>query len=433
MSKKQPLKLSDPEKGTSVDLSIHKASEGLDGINLDDLSKKLGYFTFDPGFVSTASCESKITYIDGDKGELRYRGYPIEQLAEHSHFVETAYLLYYGELPSAEQLDEFNRSLAEHTELNKEAMTSLLNGFSRQGHPMALLMAAISSLAATYYPEKDIYNSAYRDRTFLQLFAKISIVVAWIHCYREGKPLTDPDPAVPYTHNFLNMAFADRSNISNTFIRAVDVILLLHADHEQNASTSTVRLTGSTEASPFAAITSGIASLWGPAHGGANEAVIRMLEEIVSSGQSLEHYIDRAKDKNDHFRLMGFGHRIYKHYDPRAKIIQQICHDLLAELEHDNPNKPLLETASELEKIALEDEYFVARKLYPNVDFYSGIILNAMGIPSEMFTVIFAFARTAGWISHWNEMMSNGHVRIYRPRQIYTGNATRDYISVDRR
>ena len=431
---KRFVTISDPEQNKSLDLEIHEAAEGLDGINIADLAKDLKYFTFDLGFVSTASCESKVTYIDGGKGELRYRGYPIEQLAEQSHYIESAFLLYFGELPSKKQLAEFEKNLSVCMQLDKASMTSLLQSFPKTAHPMAMLMAVMSNLAAQYYAEKDIYNEGYRKQVFLQLMAKMPIIVAYIHCYRQGQTLPEPNQKASYVQNFLSMMFADKQNISDTFIRAVDVILLLHADHEQNASTSTVRLTGSTEASPYAAITSGIASLWGPAHGGANEAVVRMLEDIVSSGKPLEQYIDRAKDKDDHFRLMGFGHRIYKHYDPRAKIIRQICHDLLSELDtRESSNKPLLEAARKLERIALEDEYFVGRKLYPNVDFYSGIILSAMGVPLSMFTVIFAFARTAGWLSHWNEMMSNGQARIYRPRQLYTGKTIRDYEPLSQR
>ena len=433
MKSKKSIRLTDSETNKPLDLPVYEATEGLSGLDIGTLSKESGCFIFDPGFVSTASCESKITYIDGSKGELRYRGYSIEQLAEESNYVETAFLLYYGELPSETQLNQFKQNLAEQTTLDMQSMETLFSSFSRKAHPMTMLMAAVSNLAARYHPDKDIYNREYRDQSFFQLLAKIPVIVAWIHCYREGKKLTPPIPGSSYTQNFVEIMFTDIKKVSDTFIQAMDVILLLHADHEQNASTSTVRLTGSTEASPYAAITSGIASLWGPAHGGANESVVKMLEDIVSSGKPLQHYIDRAKDKKDNFRLMGFGHRIYKHYDPRAKIIQEICHKLLAELGAEDHNKPLLDTARELEKIALEDNYFVTRKLYPNVDFYSGIILSAMGMPRDIFTAIFALARTAGWLSHWNEMMSDGHVRIYRPRQLYTGNTIRNYTPIDKR
>ncbi len=428
------VKLIGNQSGREVELPVLPGAEGPSTLDVGKLPQKLGYFTFDPGFVSTASCASKITYIDGKKGLLRYRGYPIEELAEHSNFIESAYLLYYGELPQQAQLEEFNRRLAEHAALERATMTALQNAFPSDAHPMAMLMAAVSLIAALHHKGKDVYDANYRETAFLRLLAKMATITAWILRHHLGREPVAPDPRRPYTENFLRMMFAgDSPPVSATFVQAMDLILLLHADHEQNASTSAVRVIGSTETSPYAALVGGIASLWGPAHGGANEAVVKMLENIVRSGESIGHYIARAKDKKDNFRLMGFGHRVYKHYDPRAKIIRGTCHSLLSELEPDNPNRPLLDTAMKLEAIALEDEYFISRKLYPNVDFYSGIILSAMKLPLDMFTAIFALARTAGWISHWDEMMSEGHARIYRPRQLYTGNTERNYLPLAQR
>ncbi len=428
------VKLTGRESGRELELPVLPASEGASTLDIGKLPQALGYFTFDPGFVSTASCESKITYIDGQKGLLRYRGYPIERLAEHSNFIESAYLLYYGELPQRDQLKNFRQNLVEHGKLDEQAMTSLYRAFPDDTHPMAILMASVSRLAALYHEGKNVYDEKYRETSFIRTLAKMAPITAWVFRNRLKKPLINPVPGLPFTRNFLHMMFGDEETpASETFIRAMDLILLLHADHEQNASTSTVRLAGSTETSPYAALTGGMAALWGPAHGGANEAVIKMLEEIVSSGEPIEHYIDRAKDKKDHYRLMGFGHRVYKNYDPRAKIMRTTCHDLLSELGPDNSNRPLLETAMKLEAIALEDEYFISRKLYPNVDFYSGIIFSAMKLPLDMYTAIFALARTVGWLSHWNEMMSDGHVRIYRPRQLYTGNTERNYLRLEER
>lgn len=405
-------------------------------MDIRSMHKETGYFTFDPGFVSTASCESKITYINGEKGELKYRGYPVEQLAEHSNFEEVCYLLFYGELPESDQLERFIRSLREQATLDQKAIERLLSGFDRSHHPMALLMAGLTYLSALYQEAVDIHNPADRELAAHRVIAKTAILIAWIFRYHSGQTFKQPQPELSYADNFLQMSF-DRLDANPRFkqkvTKALDLILILHADHEQNASTSTVRLSGSTETNPYAALAAGVTSLWGPAHGGANEAVINMLSSIVDSGKSVTHYIERAKDKDDHFRLMGFGHRIYKNYDPRAKIIHQACHDLLRELEPDNPNKDLLETAISLEKFALEDEYFIARKLYPNVDFYSGIIFKVMNLPSEMFTAIFALSRVCGWISHWNEMMSDKYARIGRPRQLYTGEHERNYVPIDKR
>lgn len=435
MSNKK-INLKDPQSNKEIELPVMEATSGTDIIDIRSIYKQLGYFTFDPGFVSTASCESKITYIDGNAGLLNYRGYPIEQLAEKSNYSEVCYLLLYGELPSADQLRNFNTSLSEHANLDIEKITTLLGGFERDWHPMAMLMTTLCHLAAMYHNELAIHDAAYRELAAHRLIAKVPSIIACIFRYKQGKSFKNPKPDLSYTERFLDMAldnFGRQSSLSQKHVRAMDLILLLHADHEQNASTSTVRLSGSTETSPYAALAAGIASLWGPAHGGANEAVIDMLEEIVESGQSIQSYIDRAKDKNSHFRLMGFGHRIYKNYDPRAKIIRTICHELLAEMDNDDTNKPLLDTAKELENIALKDDYFISRKLYPNVDFYSGIIFNAMGLPRDMFTVIFALARTIGWISHWNEMLCDPLSRIGRPRQLYTGYTERDYIPISQR
>ncbi len=434
--KDKNVDLKDYRSNKEIELPIMDATSGADIIDIRSIYKQLGYFTFDPGFVSTASCESKITYIDGDEGLLYYRGYPIEQLAEKSNYSEVCYLILYGELPTADQLQSFNASLSEHANLDIEKVAALLDGFDRHGHPMAMLMAALSHLAAMYHDELAIHDEAYRERSAHRLIAKVPMIAACILRYKQAKKFKKPNNDLSYTERFLDMLLDDfnpQSPLSQKYAAAMDLILLLHADHEQNASTSTVRLSGSTETNPYAALVAGIASLWGPAHGGANEAVIDMLENIVESGQPLQSYIDRAKDKNSHFRLMGFGHRIYKNYDPRAKIISTICHELLSELNKDNTNEPLLDTAKELEKIALKDDYFISRKLYPNVDFYSGIILNAMGLPRDMYTVIFALARTIGWVSHWNEMLGDPLTRIGRPRQLYTGYTRRDYTPISGR
>lgn len=429
------VKLTDPQADKEITLPVLESSVGPDIIDIRPIYSELGYFTFDPGFVSTASCESKITYIDGGRGLLSYRGYTIEQLAENSNYPEVCYLLLYGELPKRRQLDEFNHSILTHGGLDRRALTSLFDGFGKESHPMAMLMAAVSYLAALYHRELAIHDPRYRERAAHRLIAKTATIAAWIVRYRNGQALAERDPELSYTEGFLKMAFGDfdgRPALREKFAAAMDLILLLHADHEQNASTSTVRLSGSTETNPYAALTAGITSLWGAAHGGANEAVIHMLETIVDSGRPLDYYIQRAKDKNDHFRLMGFGHRVYKNYDPRARILRGTCLELLAQLEDDG-HRPLLETARRLEKIALEDDYFISRKLYPNVDFYSGIILNAMGLPRDMFTVIFALARTIGWISHWNEMMADAHTRLGRPRQLYTGSRERSFTPIAER
>ena len=432
---KKTVTVTDNSTGKSVELPVLEGTDGPGTIDLRGLSKELGYFTFDPGFVSTASCESKITFIDGNEGRLAYRGYPIEQLAEHSSYDEVCYLLLYGELPNAAQLDSYKMSIKERKLLD-EKMRRFFLGFRHDAHPMAMMVATVGALAAFYHEEIDVHDPVSREVAAHRLIAKMPTIASWCYKFSVGQPFNYTNIELDFTADFLHMMFSLPGrlyNASPTMVRAMDLIFILHADHEQNASTSTVRLTGSSEASPFAALSAGIGSLWGPAHGGANEAVIRMLTEIVESGKDLSHYVDRAKDKSDRFRLMGFGHRVYKNYDPRAKIIRQICHDLLSEMGDDNPNQPLLKTAMELEKIALEDDYFIKRKLYPNVDFYSGIIFQAIGIPMNMFTVLFALSRTVGWLTHWMEMMSDPDGRIGRPRQLYTGYAQRDYTDINKR
>lgn len=427
--------VTDNATGKKVNLPVLDGTNGPSTIDIGTLYKELGYFTYDPGYVSTASCESKITFIDGDLGLLRYRGYPIEQLAESSTFLEVCYLLLHGELPDRQTFDAFESRLKMHTLLD-EKMRRFYLGFHNNSHPMAMMVATVGAMSAFYHDQIDVHDADSRENAANRLIAKVPTMAAWVYKYTVGQPFVYPDNSLDYVSNFLYMMFGLPTmdyQPSPAFVRAMDLILILHADHEQNASTSTVRLAGSSGANPYAALSAGISSLWGPAHGGANEAVINMLEDIVRSGQSVSYYIERAKDKDSKFRLMGFGHRVYKNYDPRAKIIREVCHQLLAELGENNPHQQLLDTAMELERIALEDEYFVARKLYPNVDFYSGIILRAMGIPLNMFTVIFALARTVGWISHWKEHMSDPYARIGRPRQLYTGADQRDYVHIDQR
>jgi len=429
---KDTITLTDNTTGKQIELPILRGSKGPATVDIRGLYKELGYFTYDPGFMSTASCSSGITYIDGEKGILMYRGYPIEVLAENSNYLEVCYLLLNGELPTAEELNEFTDIIHEHTMLH-EALRNFYNGFRHDAHPMAIMVGIVGALSAFYQDSTDVHNAKHREISAYRMIAKMPTIAAWSYKYSMGQAFIYPKSDLSYSENFLRMMFAVRTEeyVPNPlFVKALDLILILHADHEQNASTSTVRLTGSSEANPFAAVAAGIASLWGPAHGGANEAVIRMLEEITKTGDIMS-FIERAKDKNDSFRLMGFGHRVYKNYDPRAKLIREICHQLVAELGTEE--MPLLATAMELEKIAVEDEYFVKRKLYPNVDFYSGIILRAMGIPMNMFTVIFALARTVGWISHWNEMMQDPESRIGRPRQLYVGADSRNYTPIDQR
>ncbi len=408
----------------TLDLPVYEGTTGADVIDVSSLAGK-GVFTFDPGFMSTASCESKITYIDGGKGVLLYRGYPIEQLAEKSDFLECCYLLLNGELPNAEEKESFNNRIRYHTMVH-EQMHSFFNGFPRNAHPMAIMVGVVGALSAFYHDNLEIGNDEHRMEAAVRLIAKMPTLAAMCYKYSVGQPFVYPDNSLGFSENFLHMMFStpcEDKKVSPVLADAMDKIFLLHADHEQNASTSTVRLAGSTGANPYACIASGIAALWGPAHGGANEAVLKMLNQIGDES-NIDKFIEKAKDKDDPFRLMGFGHRVYKNFDPRAKVLREACQNVLEELGKDDD--PLLKIAMKLEKIALEDEYFVERNLYPNVDFYSGIILKAIGIPTSLFTVIFATGRTPGWVAHWHEMISNPF-KIGRPRQLYTGPTLRDY------
>ncbi len=406
--------------------------EGTLGPSVADIRKlygELGIFTFDPGYGGTAACDSKITYIDGDAGVLLHRGYPIEQLAEHSTFLEVAYLLLNGELPNAQQRGVFEQGVMRHTMVH-EQLRSFFNGFRRDAHPMAVMCGVVGAMSAFYHDSLHIDDPESRRISAFRLIAKLPTIAAWAYKYAIGQPFMYPRNDLSYAENFLymmNAVPAEPYRVNPVLARAMDRILILHADHEQNASTSTVRLAGSTGANPFACIAAGIASLWGPAHGGANEAVLKMLAEIGHVDR-IPDFIERVKDKNSHVRLMGFGHRVYKNFDPRAKIMEQTCHEVLNELGI--KDDPLLDLAVELERIALSDDYFTSRKLYPNVDFYSGIILKAMGFPTSMFTVLFAVARTVGWISQWQEMVEDPAQRIGRPRQIYTGAPRRDFVSL---
>lgn len=407
---------------TSIELPVYTGSVGPDVIDVRALTGK-GYFTYDPGFVSTASCESKITYIDGDKGMLLHRGYPIEELAEKSDYLETCFLLLHGELPSKSEYESFVNIIQNHTMVH-ESINRFFRGFHYDSHPMAMMCGIVGALSAFYHDSLDISNERHRIISAHRLIAKVPTLAAMCYKHSQGQPFMYPDNKLGYAENFLHMMFGtpcDDPQVNPVLARAMDKIFLLHADHEQNASTSTVRLAGSSGANPFACIASGIATLWGPAHGGANEAVLTMLEEI-GDVKNIDKFIARAKDKDDPFRLMGFGHRVYKNFDPRAKVMKETCDEVLGVLGLDDD--PLLAIAKRLEQIALEDEYFIEKKLYPNVDFYSGIIMKAIGIPTDMFTVIFATGRTVGWIAHWHEMLTDGY-RIGRPRQLYTGETTR--------
>ncbi|WP_037588602.1 citrate synthase [Stenoxybacter acetivorans] len=414
----------------ALDLPVLSGTLGPDVLDIRKLYAGTDMFTFDPGFTSTASCESKITFIDGDKGQLYYRGYPIEQLAEHSSFLETCYLLLYGELPNAKQKEEFENGVLHHNMVH-EQLTWFFRGFRRDAHPMAMMVGVVGALAAFYQDSLDINNPEHRRIAEFRLIAKIPTIAAMCYRYSTGKPFNFPKNSLSYTANFMHMMFAmptQEYTPNPILVRALDRIFILHADHEQNASTSTVRLSGSSGANPFACIAAGIACLWGPAHGGANEAVLKMLDEIGDVSRVPE-FMEGVKERK--YRLMGFGHRVYKNMDPRAKIMKQTCDEVLNELGLHND--PKFKLAMELEKIALNDPYFIERKLYPNVDFYSGIVLSALKIPVSMFTVIFALARTVGWVSHWHEMIADPHQKIGRPRQLYTGSERRDYIPVDKR
>lgn len=417
---------------SDIDLPVYEGSIGPSVMDITRLYGQSGMFTYDPGFTSTASCESKITYIDGNEGILLHRGYPIDELAENGSFLETCYLLLYGDLPNKEQFTEFNRRVTYHTMLH-EQMHTFFRGFRRDAHPMAIMVGIVGALSAFYHDSTDINDPVQRDIASLRMIAKMPTIAAMAYKYSIGQPFVSPLNELDYSANFLNMCFsvpAEPYKCDPVLARAMDRIFVLHADHEQNASTSTVRLAGSSGANPFACIAAGIACLWGPAHGGANEAALAMLEEIGSVDR-IPEYIQRAKDKSDPFRLMGFGHRVYKNYDPRAKVMQKTCHEVLDTLGV--RDEPLLQVAMELERIAREDEYFVEKKLYPNIDFYSGITLRALGFPAEMFTVLFAVARTVGWIAQWKEMIEDPSQRIGRPRQLYTGPTLRSVKPVEER
>ncbi|MFC7290498.1 citrate synthase [Hirschia litorea] len=418
--------------GKTADLPVYSGTAGPDVIDISSLSKQTGHFTLDPGFTSTGSCESQITFIDGEKGVLLHRGYPIDQLAEKSDFLEVCYLLLNGELPTAAELSEYKHTITNHTMIHTQ-FDRFFDGFRRDAHPMAIVTGAIGALSAFYHDSLDINNPQHRLISAHRLIAKMPTIAARAHKYSIGQPFISPRNDLGYAANFLRMCFAvpaEDYQVQEVMARAMDRIFILHADHEQNASTSTVRLAGSSGANPFACMAAGIACLWGPSHGGANEAALTMLQEIGTVDR-IPEYIARAKDKSDPFRLMGFGHRVYKNYDPRATVMQKTCHEVLDAVGAHND--PLLQVAVELERIALEDPYFVEKKLYPNIDFYSGITLKAMGFPTEMFTVLFALARTVGWVAQWQEMIEDPTQRIGRPRQIYTGAAKRDYLPVNKR
>ena len=418
--------------GKEYHYPILSGTLGNDVIDIRKLGVETGHFTYDPGFLSTASCRSSITYIDGDKGELLYRGYPIEQLAEQCSFIEVAYLLRNGELPSKAELEDFDNRVRRHNMLHDQ-MNRFFTGFRRDAHPMAVMVGVVGALSAFYHDVLDFGDAEHRTISFIRLVAKMPTIVAMAYKYNVGQPFMYPRNDLSYAANFLHMMFGtpcEKYEPNPVLVRAMDVIFTLHADHEQNASTSTVRLAGSSGANPFACISAGIACLWGPAHGGANEACLRMLEEIGDVSRVGE-YIERAKDKNDPFKLMGFGHRVYKNYDPRAKLMRKICYEVLQELGLENDR--LFKLAMALEKIALEDEYFVEKKLYPNVDFYSGIVQRAIGIPTSMFTCIFALARTVGWFTQWEEMITDPEYKIGRPRQLYVGAPRRDVVPLEAR
>ena len=424
--------LSFSDGSPSVDMPIYKGTIGPDVIDIRKLYGQTGKFTYDPGFMSTASCNSSITYIDGDKGELLYRGYPIEQLAVNCDFLETCYLLLNGELPNAEQKEQFSDTVTKHTMIH-EQMNFFFRGFRRDAHPMSVLVGTVGALASFYHDSLDINDAKQREISAIRLIAKLPTLAAMAYKYSIGQPFMYPRNDLSYSANFMYMMFAnpcEEYKVNDVLVRALDRILILHADHEQNASTSTVRLAGSSGANPFACIAAGIACLWGPAHGGANEAALNMLKEI-GSVENIPAFIEKVKDKNSGVKLMGFGHRVYKNFDPRAKLMRETCHEVLNELGLQDD--PLFKLAMELEKIALNDEYFVSRKLYPNVDFYSGIVQSALGIPTSMFTGIFAMARTIGWIAQWNEMIADPEQKIGRPRQLFVGSPVRDVPSIDKR
>jgi citrate synthase len=424
--------LTDNDSGTATELPSYQGTLGPEVIDVRGLYGQQGKFTFDPGFASTASCKSTITFIDGEQGILLYRGYPVEQLAASSSFIEVCYLLLYGELPTGAQLEEFDYNIRTHTIIN-ETMLRLFNGFHHDAHPMAMVSGVVGSMSAFYHETMDIQNARHREIFSHRIVAKLPTIAAAAYKHTLGQPFMYPRNDLDYSSNLLNMFFsvpAEDYEIDPIAAEAIDLLLILHADHEQNCSTSTVRLAGSSGANPYSAIAAGISALWGPAHGGANEAVLNMLEEI-GSVKNIKEYVAKAKDKDDPFRLMGFGHRVYKNFDPRATIIRDMCHKVLGKLGRDDD--PLFDLALELEQVALKDDYFVEKKLYPNVDFYSGIIYRALGFQPSMFTVMFAIARTVGWVSHWQEMITDPDHRIGRPRQLYTGPKQRDYVDIGTR
>jgi len=424
--------LSFSDGSQSIDMPIYKGTIGPDVIDIRKLYGQTGKFTYDPGFMSTAACQSAITYIDGDKGELLYRGYPIEQLAVNCDFLETCYLLLNGELPNAEQKQTFSDTVTKHTMIH-EQMQFFFRGFRRDAHPMSVLVGTVGALASFYHDSLDINDAKQREISAIRLIAKLPTLVAMAYKYSVGQPFMYPRNDLSYSANFMHMMFGnpcEEYKVNDVLVRALDRILILHADHEQNASTSTVRLAGSSGANPFACIAAGIACLWGPAHGGANEAALTMLKEI-GTVENIPAFIEKVKDKNSGVKLMGFGHRVYKNFDPRAKLMRETCHEVLEELGLQDD--PLFKLAMELEKIALNDEYFVSRKLYPNVDFYSGIVQSALGIPVSLFTGIFAMARTIGWIAQWNEMIADPEQKIGRPRQLFVGSPRRDVPEIDKR
>ncbi len=429
---KNTVTITDNRTGRQIELPVRQATEGPDAVDIGRFFRELGYFTYDPGFVSTASCHSKLTYLDGIQGKLMYRGYPIEQLAEHSSFIEVAYLMLYGELPNHEQLKDFDNIILHHSMLN-EAIKSFFRGFYHDAHPMAIMVGVVGSLSAFYHDSTDISNPRHREIAAHRMIAKMTSIAAASYKHSIGEPQVYPDNSLSFTGNLLHMMFSvpcEKYQLDPLAEKALDLIFILHIDHEQNASTSTVRLAGSSGANPFACIASGIAALWGPAHGGANEAVLSMLNEI-GEVKNIPKFLARAKDRDNPFRLMGFGHRVYKNYDPRARIIRKMCHDVLSKLCQSDD--PMFELARRLEEIALSDDYFIERKLYPNVDFYSGLIYRALGIPSNMFTVMFSIARTVGWVAQWMEMISEDNQRIGRPRQLYVGPTQRDYVPIGQR
>jgi len=424
-------RLVDPD-GKEISLPVHEGTTGPDVVDIGTLYREHGVFTYDPGFVATGSCKSTITFIDGEKGVLMYRGYPVEQLAANSNFIEVSYLLLYGELPTADELETFTTTISRHTMLN-EGMLKFFNGFRYNAHPMAMVSAVVGSMSAYYHDTMDIHSSERRDIFSHRILAKLPTIAAAAYKLNAGQPFIYPRNDLGYCENLLRMLFAvpaEPYEINEIAAEALDLLFILHADHEQNCSTSTVRMAGSSGANPYSAIAAGISALWGPAHGGANEAVLDMLKEIGDKSQ-ISKYVAKAKDKDDPFRLMGFGHRVYKNFDPRATIIREMCHKVLKKVGRND--SPMFELALELEQVALKDDYFIEKNLYPNVDFYSGIIYRALGIPTSMFTVMFAIGRSVGWCAHWREMISDPKAKIARPRQLYTGAPARDYVAVEKR